>query len=108
MKNPAILALSLCAVALFAASCKSQESAYRQAYERARAQEMNKPTQTVTIIPVTFYFCRCLLSWWSAHPVSEDDAYNTTQKYKEMKDQMRYVIIKNSKQLLFPPLFAVF
>ena len=51
MKNPAILALSLCAVALFAASCKSQESAYRQAYERARAQEMNKPTQTVTIIP---------------------------------------------------------
>lgn len=51
MKNPAILALSLCAVALFAASCKPQESAYRQAYERARAQEMNKPTQTVTIIP---------------------------------------------------------
>lgn len=51
MKNPAILALSLCAVALFAASCKSQESAYRQAYERARAQELNKPTQTVTIIP---------------------------------------------------------
>ena len=51
MKNPATLALSLCAVALFAASCKSQESAYRQAYERARAQEMNKPTQTVTIIP---------------------------------------------------------
>jgi putative lipoprotein len=32
-------------------ACKSQESAYRQAYEKARAQEQNKTTQTVTIAP---------------------------------------------------------
>ena len=50
MKNHVILALSLCTVAMFTA-CKSQESAYRQAYEKARAQEQNKTTQTVTIAP---------------------------------------------------------
>ena len=33
MKNHVILALSLCTVAMFTA-CKSQESAYRQAYEK--------------------------------------------------------------------------
>lgn len=51
MKHTAILASGLCALALLTVSCKSQESAYRKAYERAKAQELNKTTQTVTIAP---------------------------------------------------------
>lgn len=48
MKKYAIIALSICAAASFTA-CKSQESAYRKAYERAKAQEQQAATQTVTI-----------------------------------------------------------
>lgn len=54
MKNYFVLGLALCsAVAL--TSCKSQESAYRQAYEKAKAQEMNNKNDdnatTVTVTP---------------------------------------------------------
>lgn len=38
MKKQLFFALSLCSVVLFT-GCKSKESAYRQAYERARAQD---------------------------------------------------------------------
>lgn len=38
MKKQLFIALSLCSVVLLT-GCKSKESAYRQAYERARAQE---------------------------------------------------------------------
>ncbi len=67
MKKYLFLGLSLCsAVAL--TSCKSSESAYKKAYEKAKAQEMAgttnvavdtaavipvTPTETVTVTPVT-------------------------------------------------------
>ena len=69
MKNHAILALGLCTVAMFTA-CKNQESAYRQAYEKARAQEMNKTTQTVTIAPQPQEQVAPVVT----QPVSNDDA----------------------------------
>ena len=69
MKNHAILALGLCTVAMFTA-CKSQESAYRQAYEKARAQEQNKSTQTVTIAPQP----QEQVTPVATQPVSNDDA----------------------------------
>ncbi len=50
MKKYAFIALTLCATAAIS-SCGSQESAYRKAYERAKAQEQQTPTQTVTIAP---------------------------------------------------------
>lgn len=50
MKYTALFALSLCSLAMLTA-CKSQESAYRQAYERAKAQEQNAGTQTVSVAP---------------------------------------------------------
>lgn len=50
MKNHVFLALGLCTVALFTA-CKSQESAYRQAYLKAQKANLNKTTQTVSIAP---------------------------------------------------------
>ena len=50
MKYTALFALSLCSLAMLT-SCKSQESAYRQAYERAKAQEQNAGTQTVSVAP---------------------------------------------------------
>ncbi|RRD78506.1 SPOR domain-containing protein [Alloprevotella sp. OH1205_COT-284] len=51
MKTHAFLALSLCTVALFSACGSSQESAYRRAYEKAKAQEQKNATQTVTVAP---------------------------------------------------------
>ncbi len=69
MKNHAILALGLCTVAMFTA-CRTQESAYRQAYEKARAQEMNKTTQTVTIAPQPQEQVAPVVT----QPVSNDDA----------------------------------
>ena len=51
MKNHIILALSLCAAVASLSSCGSQESAYRKAYEAARAKEQQNNTQTVTVAP---------------------------------------------------------
>lgn len=52
MKKHLFFALTLCSAVLFT-GCKSQESAYRQAYERARAQEStpadNDQSATVTV-----------------------------------------------------------
>lgn len=48
MKKYAILALSICAAIGFTA-CKSQESAYRRAFEAAKAQDQQAAPQTVTI-----------------------------------------------------------
>lgn len=47
MKKNLVLAIGLCAVALFT-SCKSRESAYRQAWEQAMAQDKNQNEQQVT------------------------------------------------------------
>lgn len=53
MKKNLVLALSLCAVVMFT-SCKSRESAYRQAYEQAMTAEKNQTEQqTVVSQPVT-------------------------------------------------------
>lgn len=63
MKKNLVFAFGLCALALVT-SCKSRESAYRQAYEQAMAQDKTQQdeqqvvteevqTQTQTITPVT-------------------------------------------------------
>lgn len=46
MKKNLVLAFGLCAVALFT-SCKSRESAYRQAWEQAMAQDKTQNEQQV-------------------------------------------------------------
>lgn len=46
MKKNLVLAIGLCAVALFT-SCKSRESAYRQAWEQAMAQDKTQNEQQV-------------------------------------------------------------
>lgn len=46
MKKFMVLGAAFC-VALAFTSCKSQESAYKKAYEKAKAQEEQAPTQTV-------------------------------------------------------------
>ena len=56
MKKYMIVCAGLC-LAMAMSSCKSQESAYRKAYEKARAQEavINQnptPTETVVVSPV--------------------------------------------------------
>lgn len=56
MKKYAVIALSLCTAVAFT-SCKSQESAYKKAYEKAKAQQATEqpaqPTQTVAVQPTT-------------------------------------------------------
>lgn len=51
MKNSFFFALSMCAVVALTA-CKSQESAYRQAYEKAKQQETVAETTPVVVAPV--------------------------------------------------------
>ncbi len=52
MKNYLILGLTICSVTLLG-SCKSKESAYRQAYEKAKAQQATTDeTTTVAVTPV--------------------------------------------------------
>lgn len=51
MKKHLILVLSLCSAVVFT-GCKSKESAYRQAYELARAQEAQSGAAQVTPAPV--------------------------------------------------------
>lgn len=50
MKQFALFTLGLCTMAFFTA-CKSQESAYRKAFEKAQQQNQNRITQPTVIIP---------------------------------------------------------
>lgn len=52
MKNYLVLGLAVCS-AIALTSCKSRESAYRQAYEKAKAQEQANPTDETTTVRVT-------------------------------------------------------
>jgi len=55
MKQYLVLGLAVCAATLLG-SCKSKESAYRQAYEKAKAQQTttnNDETTTVRVTPQT-------------------------------------------------------
>lgn len=47
MKKLAILGMGMCMVLAFS-SCKSSESAYKKAYEKAKQQELAEPQQAVT------------------------------------------------------------
>ena len=53
MKKLAILGVGLCVVLAFT-SCKSSESAYKKAYEKAKQQELAEPevTAPVEVAPV--------------------------------------------------------
>ena len=56
MKNYFLFGVALCS-AVVLSSCKSQESAYRQAYEKAKAQEREQTAQdnseAVAVTPAT-------------------------------------------------------
>ena len=49
MKKLSVLSLGLCIV-LALASCKSKESMYKKAYEKAQAQEVQQPTRTEPVV----------------------------------------------------------
>lgn len=49
MKKLSVLSLSLCIV-LALASCKSKESMYKKAYEKAQAQEVQQPATTEPVV----------------------------------------------------------
>lgn len=51
MKTHLVLGLAVLSVALLG-SCKSQESAYRQAYEKAKAQQVSTSTDETTTVQV--------------------------------------------------------
>lgn len=52
MKKTLIFGISLCSIMLLG-SCKSQESAYRQAFEKAKAQQSASTTDEATTVSVT-------------------------------------------------------
>lgn len=52
MKQYLVLGLAICAATLLG-SCKSKESAYRQAFEKAKAQQANTANDETTTIQVT-------------------------------------------------------
>lgn len=52
MKKSLIFGISLCSIMLLG-SCKSQESAYRQAFEKAKAQQSATTTDETTTVSVT-------------------------------------------------------
>ena len=52
MKKIGLLTIGLCVVLAFATSCKSKQSAYRTAYEQAKAREVAEPVYN-DIPPVT-------------------------------------------------------
>ena len=49
MKKLSVLSLGLCIV-LALASCKSKESMYKKAYEKAQAQEVQQPATTEPVV----------------------------------------------------------
>lgn len=52
MKTSLVLGLTLCSATLLFTGCKSQESAYRQAYEKAKAQEQNNAGNETSVVAV--------------------------------------------------------
>ena len=53
MKKIGLLGMALCLVLAFGASCKSKQSAYRTAYEQAKAREMAEPAYDDEFTPVS-------------------------------------------------------
>jgi cell division protein FtsN len=53
MKKIALLIMALCLILTFGTSCKSKQSAYKQAYEQAKTREMDEPADSQTITPVS-------------------------------------------------------
>jgi len=53
MKKIGLLAMALCLILAFGTSCKSKQSAYRTAYEQAKAREMAEPADDDVFTPVT-------------------------------------------------------
>ena len=54
MKKIGLLSMALCLVLVFAGtSCKSKQSAYRTAYEQAKAREMAEPANNDEFTPVS-------------------------------------------------------
>ena len=53
MKKVGLLGMALCIALAFGTSCKSKQSAYKSAYEQAKAREMAEPANNDVISPVT-------------------------------------------------------
>ena len=53
MKKIGLLGIALCLVLVFGTSCKSKQSAYKSAYEQAKAREMVEPANDDDIYPVS-------------------------------------------------------
>ena len=53
MKKIGLLIMTFCLVLTFGTSCKSKQSAYRAAYEQAKAREMTDSADNDVITPVT-------------------------------------------------------
>jgi cell division protein FtsN len=53
MKKIGLLVMALCVVMVFSTSCKSKQSAYRTAYEQAKAREMAEQANDDEFTPVT-------------------------------------------------------
>ena len=52
MKKIGLFGMALCLALAFGMSCKSKQSAYRAAYEQAKAREMTEPADDDVITPV--------------------------------------------------------
>ncbi|MDR0796212.1 MAG: SPOR domain-containing protein [Tannerella sp.] len=52
MKKIGFLVMALCLTLAFGTSCKSKQSAYKAAYEQAKAREMAEPADNNVIAPV--------------------------------------------------------
>ena len=53
MRKIGMLCMALCLVIAFGTSCKSKQSAYKSAYEQAKAREMDGQNDNYEITPVT-------------------------------------------------------
>jgi cell division protein FtsN len=53
MKKIGLFGIALCLIFTFGTSCKSKQSAYKTAYEQAKAKEMAEPVDNDVITPVT-------------------------------------------------------
>ncbi len=83
MKHYLVLGLTLCA-AVVLTGCKSKESAYRQAYEKAKAQEsvaVQQETQDVAVTPIQ-----------PAQPVQQQPVYQQPVQQQPVQQQQTVAV----------------
>lgn len=78
MKKIALLSMALCLVLTFSTSCKSKQSAYKAAYEQAKAREMDAPADNQAVTPVS----KPAVSTQTVTPVNKPATANETRQEK--------------------------